>query len=99
MYISVHFKEGKRKPDENLPEAAEWYLLKQQISVLPQVEALENDIGANDLLDINKAKVKNVKHKVSRCRILEAKYIYFNLNIYIIFNVRNINKLQDMIVL
>ena len=66
-------KEGKRKQDDDLPEAAEWYLLKQQISVLPQVEALENDIGANELLDINRTKVKNVKHKVSRCRILEAK--------------------------
>ena len=65
--------EAKRKHDEDLPEAAEYYLLKQQLSVLPQVEALQNDVGANELLEINKTKIKSVKNKVSRCRDLEAR--------------------------
>ena len=65
--------DAKNKKESALPEAAEYFLLKQQLNLLPQVEALGNDLAANELLAINSTKVKHVKNKRKRCEDLEIR--------------------------
>ena len=56
-----------------LPEVAEFFLLTQQQTVLPQVEALQEDIAAKGMVEVNKKSVKAVKNKKRRLRELETK--------------------------
>ena len=67
------FTETKNKQDHALPEVAELFLLKQQLTMVPRVEALDDEVGAAELLSINRTQIKNVKNKTKRCRELENK--------------------------
>ena len=67
------FLDAKQKKESVLPEPAEYFLLKQQLDILPQVEALDNNVAANELLAINMTKVKHVKNKKKRCQQLETR--------------------------
>ena len=65
--------DSKKKQDHAIPEVAEFFLLKHQLTVVPRVEALHDEVGAADLLTVNKAQIKNVKNKAKRCLELEKK--------------------------
>ena len=67
------FIDAKQRDSKTLPEVAEYYLLTQQLNILPQVEALEDELVANDLLAVNKSKVKFVKNKAKRHTELKTK--------------------------